>query len=173
MFLAAKYNMMLNSKELSIFNDEDIVISGSGADFALFKDGSSLHININEIKEMNPKINTLVSLEKTEDNIYMLHIKIPRINGYEIIDDETSYRHIYINKSGEGFTEIKDDVFNEKEQLSRKEVELYLKRINIDKDCLVKALSLEEKTDFKIINNIKDKFKKKAKKSKRERKKLM
>ena len=167
MSISKKYYKDIKQDESLKLNEEDVVFSSEIDKTILFTDGSYLFTEKNEMKSQESKIHTVIDIKKIKAGENILHIKIPRIPGHEIIGDDTSYRHIFIDEKLNGYTQIIDDIFNEKEYITETESNLYLQRIGIKKEFIKNGIKELNKKDLMIVNNISNILEKKIKKGKR------
>ncbi len=167
MSISKKYYKGIIQDEHLKLNEEDVVFSSEIDKTILFVDGSYLFTEKDEMKYLEPKIHAVISIKKIKTGENILHLKIPRIPGHEIIGDDTSYRHIFIDEKLNGYTQIIDDIFNEKEYITEEESKLYLQRIGIKKELIKNGIDELNERDLMIVNNISNILENKIKKEKK------
>tara|TARA_Y100000588_G_scaffold112523_1_gene123382 strand:- start:31112 stop:31621 length:510 start_codon:yes stop_codon:yes gene_type:complete len=154
MHLSEKYKIQILSNNIPLFKEEDVVFSSEEQGKVLFNDASMLILKDSEVQTFIPKMKAKIKIKNVDSGINIIHIKIPRIPGYEIENDENSYRNIYFDENEIGYTEVKNEFFEEKDSLNSSDLKIYLKRIGIDKDFLLKSLKERNSEELKLLDNV-------------------
>jgi hypothetical protein len=156
MHLSEKYKIKIRSNNIPLFKEEDVIFSSEEQGKVLFNDASMLILKDSEVQTFIPKMKTKIKIKNVDTGVNIVHIKIPRIPGYEVENDENSYRSIYFDENEVGYTEVKNDFFDEKDALSPSDLNLYLKRIGIDKDFLIDSLKKRNIEELTLLDNVID-----------------
>ena len=172
MNLSEKYKMKIRTNNIPLFKEEDVVFSNEEQGKLLFNDASMLIFKDSEVQTFVPKMKTKIKIKNIDTGVNIIHIKIPRIPGHEVKNDENSYRSIYFDENEVGYTEVKNDFFNEKDLLSPSDLNLYLKRIGIDKEFLLDSLKKRNIEDLKILDNVRNIYCDNKNKSKKNQSKI-
>tara|TARA_Y100001960_G_scaffold194919_1_gene204060 strand:+ start:21297 stop:21836 length:540 start_codon:yes stop_codon:yes gene_type:complete len=156
MHLSEKYKIQIRSTNIPLFEEEDVIFSSEEQGKVMFNDASMLILKESEVQTFIPKMKTKIEIKNEDTGVNIVHIKIPRIPGYEVENDENSYRSIYFDENEVGYTEVKNDFFDEKDTLSPSDLKLYLKRIGIDKDFLLESLKKKNIEELTLLDNVID-----------------